>query len=147
MTPGAILDTLKAHGVRLTRDGEDLIATPKAALTDELRALIREHKPELLEAVGKVEPTPGDREFFRGILPGAVISRKPAPASGLESIAAQFADGRKRVMWFDQDMGFVMVAWTENGVPQAPVLLTIPPDQCDWSAILERFIAAANETN
>jgi tubulysin polyketide synthase-like protein len=51
VTPGAILDTLKAHGVRLTRDGGDLIATPKAALTDELRAMIRANKPELLEAL------------------------------------------------------------------------------------------------
>ena len=51
MTPSAILDTLKAKGVRLTRDGGDLIATPRAALTDELRALIRQHKAELLEVL------------------------------------------------------------------------------------------------
>lgn len=55
MTPSAVLETLKAKGVQLSRDGGDLIATPKAALTDELRSLIREHKAELLEAVGKAE--------------------------------------------------------------------------------------------
>ena len=68
MTPGAILDTLKAKGVRLTRDGGDLIATPKAALTDELRTLIRKHKAELLEVIGKdaayVEPSRHWRWIF-----------------------------------------------------------------------------------
>ena len=51
MTPAAILSTLKSKGVNLKRDGDDLIATPKAALTDELRTLIRQHKPELLRAL------------------------------------------------------------------------------------------------
>ena len=159
MTPGAILDTLKAHGVRLTRDGGDLIATPKTGLTDELRALIRAHKTELLEAAvpvstipqevtggdpgkqetAKVEPSAEDRDFFRSKVPGAVISRKQAPEEAFRSIARQFENGDTRVMWFDQDSRFVMVAWRRNGIPQAPILLTIPPEQCDWDDILDRF--------
>ncbi len=35
-------------GVTLTADGERLLATPARLLTDELRADIRAHKPELL---------------------------------------------------------------------------------------------------
>jgi hypothetical protein len=46
-----VLARLSARGVRLERDGAALVATPKAALTDELRALIRQHKPELLQAL------------------------------------------------------------------------------------------------
>ena len=66
MTPGAILDALKAKGVRLTRDGGDLIATPRAALTDDLRALIRAHKVELLQAVERSSrPSSKDTEGRR----------------------------------------------------------------------------------
>lgn len=43
-----LLKRLLAVGVRLWADGDTLIAEPRKALTDELRGLIRENKPELL---------------------------------------------------------------------------------------------------
>jgi hypothetical protein len=46
-----ILQHLAAAGVRLTRNGGNLIATPKAAVTPDVLHLIRQHKPELLEAL------------------------------------------------------------------------------------------------
>jgi TubC N-terminal docking domain len=46
-----ILARLSAAGVRLELDGSDLLARPRAALTDELRGLIKAHKPELLAAL------------------------------------------------------------------------------------------------
>ena len=138
MTPGAILDTLKAHGVRLTRDGEDLIATPKAALTDELRALIREHKPELLEIIGKAEPTPEDRDFFRVILPGATLARyagADAEERRAKVLAQLEAPGAKRAMAISPD-GIVTVGvrfegrvWTAD--------LKIPDGKLDNMPILE----------
>lgn len=88
MTPGAILDTLKAKGVRLTRDGGDLIATPKAALTDDLRALIRAHKPELLEAVGKAKPSPED-ELRRFV---AVVYANDSPEDQVEALRHALSD-------------------------------------------------------
>lgn len=51
MTLGAILAQLSAQGIRLQRDGGNLVVTPREALTDELRELIRDHKPELLQAI------------------------------------------------------------------------------------------------
>jgi hypothetical protein len=43
-----ILAELRAAGIALSVDGGNLVATPKAALTDELRSLIRDHKAELV---------------------------------------------------------------------------------------------------
>lgn len=40
---------LSDSGVTVSNDGGKLVASPAARLTDELRALIRDHKPELLE--------------------------------------------------------------------------------------------------
>jgi hypothetical protein len=58
-----LLGRLALAGVRLTRLGEDqLAAEPKDALTDDLRELIRCHKPELLAAL---EPLDRGREFRR----------------------------------------------------------------------------------
>jgi hypothetical protein len=143
VTPGAILDTLKAHGVSLTRDGEDLIATPKAALTDELRALIKAHKPELLEAVGKVEPaepSPEDKDFFRSILPGSTLAKYAG--TDAEDRRAKVLDqlqdpSIKRAMAISPD-GLVTVGVRfEGGVWTAD--LKIPEGTFDPFLILARF--------
>lgn len=46
-----LLARLQALGVRLTLDGEHLIAEPRSALTDDARAMIRANKAELLAAL------------------------------------------------------------------------------------------------
>lgn len=46
-----ILTILRGNGLTLTADGGNLLAGPKAALTDETRALIRAHKAALVELV------------------------------------------------------------------------------------------------
>jgi hypothetical protein len=47
-----LIGRLALAGVRLARIGEDRIAAePREALTEELRTLIRQHKPELLAAL------------------------------------------------------------------------------------------------
>jgi hypothetical protein len=45
-----LLAQLSALGVKLSREGDALIAEPRSALTDEARAMIRAHKAELLAA-------------------------------------------------------------------------------------------------
>ena len=57
MNAHAILAKLKAAGVSVSRQGNNLLAKPKAAVTDGLLALMREHKGELLAALS--EPPPG----------------------------------------------------------------------------------------
>lgn len=49
MTASDTLAHLTALGVRLSRKGADLLAGPRSALTDDVRALIRQHKAELLD--------------------------------------------------------------------------------------------------
>lgn len=44
-------------GVSLSIDGGKLLAHPAARLTDELRGLIRDHKPELLELLTNARET------------------------------------------------------------------------------------------
>jgi hypothetical protein len=53
-----VLAHLQTLGVRLYRDGDSLIAEPRSALTDGARALIREHKSELLDALQRPQDAP-----------------------------------------------------------------------------------------
>ena len=53
MTTADILARVQAAGIRLRVDGEQLLASPRARLTDELRALIRMHRGELLQALNR----------------------------------------------------------------------------------------------
>jgi hypothetical protein len=46
-----ILAEIRAAGITLSVDGGSLIATPKAAITDELRSLIRTHKADIMAAL------------------------------------------------------------------------------------------------
>ena len=46
-----ILAHLEAAGIRLSRQGDNLLAAPKRAVTDPLLILMRAHKAELLEAL------------------------------------------------------------------------------------------------
>ena len=46
--PSVAMERLRAAGVSLLRSGDALTATPKEALTDELRGLIRKNKAGLL---------------------------------------------------------------------------------------------------
>ena len=46
-----VMGRLAAAGIQLTRNGDKLVAAPKECLDDDLRALIREHKAELLVAL------------------------------------------------------------------------------------------------
>jgi hypothetical protein len=46
-----VLHRLRERGVHLRAQGETLVAAPRNALTDELRALIRNHKQTLLDAL------------------------------------------------------------------------------------------------
>jgi hypothetical protein len=55
-----LLARLSALGIRLTREGDTIRATPRSVLTDEARALIREHKSELLESLTGADYAPPD---------------------------------------------------------------------------------------
>jgi hypothetical protein len=58
-----VLTKLQAEGITLSTDGGNLVATPKAALTDELRSLIRANKSQILAALAHPDlvgaPIPG----------------------------------------------------------------------------------------
>ena len=54
MGASELIGRLAIAGVRLSASGPNLIAEPRQAITDELRALIRENKPELLAALAPV---------------------------------------------------------------------------------------------
>lgn len=46
-----ILDTLRAAGLRIEVNGEHLVVAPKSAITPELRRIIRDNKPVILNAL------------------------------------------------------------------------------------------------
>lgn len=53
----SILRRLHAGGIRLDRRGDRLHASPASHLTDELRELIRSHKPELVAYLAEAHQT------------------------------------------------------------------------------------------
>src|SRR5438105_3001211 len=56
MSAARVLHRLQERGVHLRIQGDAIVAAPRDALTDELRALIREHKPALLDAMKAAQP-------------------------------------------------------------------------------------------
>ena len=46
-----ILAQIRAAGITLSADGGNLVATPRAVITDDIRTLIREHKLALMAAL------------------------------------------------------------------------------------------------
>lgn len=59
MHAAALLSDLKEHGLTLALYGKRLTVSPASALTDAARALIREHKAELLALLAANEPETG----------------------------------------------------------------------------------------
>ena len=66
MSAPDLLNELRRMGLRLSAQGSELHVGPRAAITEEARRLIRDHKPEILKALtGSEEDTfsftpPGD---------------------------------------------------------------------------------------
>jgi len=54
MTASELLDTLRGQGFRLTAEGDRIRVTPASRLTAEQRDAIRQHRTELLAALGTV---------------------------------------------------------------------------------------------
>lgn len=57
MDPRQILAAARAAGVNLEASGDRLLASPSAAVTPELRGLIRSHKPALLRLLSDESST------------------------------------------------------------------------------------------
>lgn len=71
MNPRRLLDHLRTIGLSLTVEGDQLLCAPKEKLTDELRALIREHKPALMALLA--DPTDWQRLAQSGLADTDVI--------------------------------------------------------------------------
>ncbi|MEW8318759.1 MAG: hypothetical protein AB2660_16565 [Candidatus Thiodiazotropha sp.] len=52
-----VITQLAGMGVKLEIEGDSILASPRTALTDDARELIRYHKPELLDALRAGEDT------------------------------------------------------------------------------------------
>ena len=68
MSPAQLLICLRDCGCTMTANGDVLVVRPRAAITPDIDAAIRQHKPVLL-AVAQAA-TPGQR--LPGIVPGLV---------------------------------------------------------------------------
>lgn len=116
MTPGAILERLRAEGITLRRDGPDLIVTPREALTDELRALILAHKAELLEAVEIEQAEPL----------GLHVGCYACDGCRNLAMASEYRGQGRRFFWFACSQGFPIM---EAGYHGERVLLA--PAECN----------------
>lgn len=73
MTAADLLHRVSAAGVRLSIEAGRIVASPRAAITDELRALIRANKAALLEALSATETAlPATSATPTGVRPGHV---------------------------------------------------------------------------
>ena len=114
-----LLGRLALAGVRLSVVGPDkLAAEPREALTEELRTLIREHKPELIEALA---PVSHGQELRRQ----RVLAKLKAEPD------------KKRVAIFDPDADRDFVLCTVAIRNVGTCELRIPHDKYDQWAILE----------
>jgi len=115
-----ILVRLHAVGVSLSRRGDKLIATPKAAVTPEILDLIRAHKPELLSALTDPLPDPAAEARRQRVL--AMLADHP------EARCAVLSDMRA-------DPGVVLLTMAIRGV--ATCELRIPREKYDGVLLLD----------
>lgn len=101
----AVLDELKAIGVEIFPQGENLIIRPASKVPPEMKERLRAHKAEVLAALSspRRDPPPnapcyacGSRTFWRSIH-GAVICWRCHPAANEGLIADIFWNGQ--VKW------------------------------------------------
>jgi hypothetical protein len=89
------LATIRAAGITLSVEDGNLIARPKAAVTDEARRLIRENKTELMRALRSPwkPPTRGFDGYGPGALSDTELARQAKDMAGenVPSIAAHMA--------------------------------------------------------
>jgi TubC N-terminal docking domain len=113
----ALIGRLAVAGVKLSADGPDLLAEPRAALTDELRALIRANKSVILGALAEVE---------RG--------REGRHQKALMALAAQADKQRVAIFAPDPEREYVLCTIAIRGVGTCE--LRIPRGKYDPWAIL-----------
>ena len=139
MTPSAILEQLTARGIRLRRDGEYLVVVPKAALTDQLRALIKEHKPELLAALATdALPEPATEDMNGATCPAPVPLLNPASEARLKKVVERLTerpDLYRAVVADDSGLDGVIVTVAVRGVGAYELL--IPREKWDPWLFLE----------
>ncbi len=85
MTLSALLDQLAGAGVRIRMAGPDRleVSAPRGALTGELRQLIAQHKPELVDWLARVPGSP-DEAAVPQVRPAPQDARLPFPPSDLQ---------------------------------------------------------------
>jgi hypothetical protein len=115
---------LALAGVKLSAEGANLVAEPRAALTDELRALIQANKRAILEALAPIER-------------GRELRRERA----LRKLAEEPDKQRVAVFDSDSDQAFVLCTVAIRGVGTCE--LRIPRDRYDPWLVLEALQRAA----
>ena len=117
-----LLHALQDRGLKLWAEGDRLLVAPKERITDEARALIREHKPELLVALTSEAPP------------------DPAAEARRQKVFAMLAErpeiGRAYVVE-DSGQDTVIIAWAIRGVCSSE--LSVPREKWDPFLFLELF--------
>jgi hypothetical protein len=108
----ALIETLSARGVKLTPDGDALVARPASRLTDADRDAIRAHKPELrrLLLLDRIEATwkPGEWLAYRE--GGQLVTARYSGTSTAGTVNVWLADGGLRVITAET----VALDWTPD---------------------------------
>lgn len=97
-----VLQVLRARGLTLTAEGENVRVGPKTALTDELRDLIKKHKADLLVELGQASRT----ALFD-------FGGPTDPASGAEALAERTAIMMEANGW-ERTTAFQEATWAAD---------------------------------
>lgn len=140
-TAAAVMDRLARAGIRLTAAPPDLIAAPRERLTDELRALVKAHKPELLRALAE-PPNPTRAPAQLGPRPAVAPEKKAEAVAAAELTQRLQAEIAKRrdlelVVISDDELieGAVLVAVGRRG--SFSVVLRVDAARWDGVRVIE----------
>ncbi len=99
MTPGQLLVELFRRGVRVEADGDRLRYSPRSRVPPELVELMCQHKPALLQTLGRVMFSPKPDGVGALPVPSGVYETPPAPREAAGSVDdSVVADG-----WLEGD--------------------------------------------
>jgi hypothetical protein len=135
MHAAAVLKDLQAAGLRVEAEGNTLKVRPASVLDDERRALIRQHKAELLALLKTTTRSCSDCRH----LTGYGTCREPV-AAGLIPAADGFA-----IAWPPPGAGASCPVWSRSPA-EAVAAVWLAAGRGGWTdAQLHEWLAAANE--
>jgi hypothetical protein len=130
-----ILAQITARGIRIRTDGEHVLISPRSRLTDEICALIRDHKAEILAALAhEVAHTGGALAAAEGGRLSRQAAEKRTGCMGCTHLRMDLEHhpGTRRVWWWRCEKGYELMEGRNFGER-----ILLAPSECDRAGVFE----------